>query len=206
MSKDFSKLASREQVERAIKALKANGIEAEFVETGEDAKRRVLELIPANVEVMNMTSVTLDTLGIPDEVNNSGRYDSMRNKLNRMDRQTQRSEMQKFSATPDWVVGSVHAVTQDGKIAVASNTGSQLGAYAYGSSNVVWVVGAQKIVADLDEAFKRIYEYVLPLESQRANKAYHITTGSFVSKLLIINREIQLGRIKLILVNEKLGF
>jgi hypothetical protein len=68
------------------------------------------------------------------------------------------------------------------------------------------VVGAQKIVKDVDEGFKRIYEYVLPKESVRANKAYNITTGSFVSKLLMINREVRPGRIKVILVKEKLGF
>lgn len=206
MLKEFFKLANKEDIESAISALKANGIQAEFVEEGADAKRRVLELIPAGAEVMNMTSITLDTIGLPDELNNSGKYNSIRAKLTRMDRKTQGSEMQKMGAAPEWAVGSVHAVTKDGKVLIASNTGSQLPSYVYGSPHVVWVVGAQKLTENLNDATKRIYEYVLPLESVRANKAYNITTGSNVSKLLIINKEINPNRIHLIFVNEVLGF
>ncbi len=99
----------------------------------------------------------------------------------------------------------MHAVTEDGKVLIASNSGSQLPAYAYGSGHVIWVVGAQKIVKNLDEGIKRIYEHSLPLESERARKAYGVP-GSAVNKLLIINKEIIPGRITMILTKEKLGF
>lgn len=202
----YDQLATKESVDKTIEALKSNGIEAKFVETGEDAKKEILSLIPQGAEVMNMTSVTLDTLGIPEEINESGKYDSVRSKLNKMDRQTEGSKMQKLGAAPDWAVGSVHAVIEDGHLLIASNTGSQLPAYASGAQHVIWVVGTQKIVKNNDEALKRIYEYVLPLESVRANKAYNITTGSNVSKLLILNKEVKPGRIIVIFVGEKLGF
>ena len=152
-----------------------------------------------------MTSVTLDKIGISKEINESGNYNSVRKKLMTMDRKTQGKEMQKLGAAPEYAIGSVHAVTEDGKILVASNSGSQLPAYVYSSNNVIFVVGTQKIVKNLNDAFKRIYEYTLPLESERAKKAYGVP-GSFVSKILIINREINPGRIKLIFVNEVLGF
>ncbi len=202
----WNQLVSKEIIDKTIEALKTNGINARFVQTGEDAKKEVLSLIPTRAEVFNQTSVTLDTIGIPQEINESGKYDSVRNKLNKMDRSTQSSQMQKLGAAPDWTVGSVHAVTEDGHVFIASNTGSQLSAYAGGVQHVIWVVGTQKIVKDDEQAMKRINEYVLPLESERANKAYNITTGSNVSKLLIINKEVNLGRITLILVGEKLGF
>lgn len=203
--KDFSQLADQLAIDRAIESLKANGIEAKFVQTSDEAKKEVLNLIPEKAEVMTMTSVTLDSTGIADEINNSDKFSPMRNKLNTMDRITQGSEMQKLGAAPDWVVGSVHAVTESGNVLVASNTGSQLPAYAYGSANVIWVVGTQKIVKDTEEALKRIYEYVLPLEAERAKKAYG-ALGSNVSKLLIINKEVKAGRITLIFVNQALGF
>ena len=123
-----------------------------------------------------------------------------------MNRETQGAEMLKIGAAPQWSVGSVHAVTEEGHIFIASNTGSQLPAYASGASNVIWVVGVQKIVKNNDKALKRIYEYVLPLESDRLNKAYNLTMGSNVSKLLIINKEVKQGRATLIFVGEKLGF
>ena len=123
----------------------------------------------------------------------------------KLDKKTEGSKMQKLGAAPDWVVGSVHAVTQDGHVLIASNTGSQLPAYAYGSGRVIWIVGAQKIVKDIDEGTRRVYEYVLPLESERAKKAYG-APGSAVNKLLVFNREAQPGRVTMIIVNEVLGY
>ncbi len=202
----WNQLADKQTIEKTIAALKNNGMEAKFVETGEEAKKEVLSLIPKGAEVMNMTSITLDTLGIPKALNESGNYNSVRSKLNSMDRETQGLEMQKLGAAPEWTVGSVHAVTEEGHVLIASNTGSQLSAYVYGSPHVIWVVGTQKIVKNTDEGIKRIYEYVLPLEGERANKAYNITTGSAVNKLLSINREVKPDRITIIFVNEVLGF
>ncbi len=204
--KDFSQLSDKQTIDKTIEALKKNGIDAKFVETGEEAKKEVFSLIPDGSEVMTMSSVTLDSLGIPKEVQESGKYDSVKNKLSSMDKETQGLDMQRLGAAPEWTVGSVHAVTEDGHVFIASNTGSQLPAYASGASHVIWVVGTQKIVKDDTEALERIYEYVLPLESVRLNKAYNITVGSFVSKLLILNREINKGRITMLFVNEKLGF
>ena len=152
-----------------------------------------------------MTSVTLEQTGIAKEINESGNYNAVRNKLYSMDKKTYGKRIQKLGAAPEWAVGSVHAVTQDGKIVVASATGSQLPAYSYGSLNVILVVGTQKIVGNIDEAFKRIYEYTLPLESERARKAYGVP-GSAVNKMLIINKEMQENRINVIFVGEALGF
>ena len=199
----WNTLATKQQIEKTIAALKANGIDALFVASGADAKKKVLETIPKGAEVMNKTSVTLDTIGLAKEINESGKFNSVRVKL--MDEKIPAREKKMFGAAPEWTVGSVHAVTESGEVMIASNTGSQLPAYGYGADHVVWVVGTQKIVKNVDEGRKRIYEYVLPLESERARKAYSVP-GSFVSKLLIFNREVTAGRITMILVGEVLGF
>ncbi len=201
----WNKLASRERIENTMKRLEENGVKAYFVENRKEAKEKVFEIIPKNSEVMTMTSVTLDALEILNEVNESGRYVSVRKKLNSMNRENQGREMQQLGAAPEWAIGSVHAVTEDGKIMIASNTGSQLPAYAYGADNIIFVVGAQKIVKDIDEGMKRIYEHSLILESERARKAYGVE-GSSVNKILLINREFKKDRIYLILVNEVLGY
>lgn len=157
-----------------------------------------------SAEVMTMTSVTLDTIGLREELNDSENFDSVRNKLKSINRETQSAQMQKIGAAPEWAVGSIHAVTENGEILVASHTGSQLAAYAYGARHVIWIVGRQKIVKNRDEALKRIYEYALPLENIRAQKAYG--TGSDVNKLLLINKEVNPHRLTIVFVNEKLGF
>ena len=204
MEKQFSELATEESINEAKAALEQNGISVVVVESGVEAKNKALEIIPEGAEIMNMSSVTVDSIGLSKELNESGKYDSVRNKFAKMDPKIQGAEMKKLGAAPEWAIGSVHAVTEDGKVVVASATGSQLPAYAYGSLHVLWIVGAQKIVKDMNEATKRVYEYVLPLESERAMKAYGM--GSNVNKELIFNKEVTPGRITMIIVKEKIGF
>jgi hypothetical protein len=204
--KNWDELANPESIAKVVESLKTNGINVVVVENSEEAKKKVLELLPPGSEVMTMSSVTLDTVGLSKEINESGKYNSVKAKLMKMDRKTQSLEMQKLGTAPEYAIGSVHAITQDGKLLIASNTGSQLPAYAYGASHVIWVVGTQKIVKDEEEGKKRIYEHILPLESERINKLNNITVGSFVSKLLIINRERKPDRLTVIFVKEKIGF
>jgi len=200
----FSILASDAQIERTMKALEANNIHAIVAENGADARKKLFEIIPAHAEVFTSSSVTLSALGIPDEIDKSTRYNSVRVKMAVMDRKTQNREMQKLGATPEFMIGSVHAVTETGRIIVASKTGSQLAGYAAGAVHVLWVVGTQKIVPTLEIGLKRVEEYTLPLETARAQKAFGV--GSSIDKLLIVNKEFMPGRSTMILVKENLGF
>lgn len=198
----WSKTADKTVVEKTMKALKASGIDAVFVKTRDDARKEVLKLIPKGSQVMAMTSETLRLSGIADEIDKSKDYKSAKKAFS--EGKLGESDKRKLGAAPDYVVGSVHAVTQDGKVLIASATGSQLPAYAYGSKKVIWVVGTQKIVKTTDEGIKRIYDYTFPLENARARIAYGM--DSFVSKILIVNKEFQAGRISLIFIDEAIGF
>jgi len=112
--------------------------------------------------------------------------------------------MRQLSAAPDWVVGSVHAVTEDGSLLIASASGSQLGPIVSGAGHVVLVIGGQKIVANLTVGLRRIYEYCFPLEDRRARQAYGVPSG--VNNILIINHVTTPGRVTAILVNKMVGF
>jgi len=201
---EFAKLASDEQIERVVKALEANGIHALVAESAEEAKRIFFKVVPEGAEVFLGASVTLETLGIRDEIDQSGRYDALRPKMFDMDRATQGREIRKLVGAPDYAAGSVHAVTEDGQVLIASNTGSQLGPYASGAGNVIWIVGTQKIVKDLNEGFRRIYEYDLPLETEHMRQLYNMPTN--VNKVLVVNREIRPNRITMIIVKEEVGY
>jgi len=203
-NKTFAKLASDERIARAAKALEANGIKVLIAKNGEEAKRLFFEMVPDGSEIFLGASVTLEKLGITVEVDKSGRFDSLRPKMFAMNRETQGREMRKLVGAPDFAAGSVHAVTEDGQVMIASKTGSQLGPYASSAGKVIWVVGAQKIVKDLNEGFKRIQEYSVPLEEEHMQQLYKI--GTDLSKLLIINREIRPNRITMIIVKEEVGF
>lgn len=148
-------------------------------------------------------SETMRELGITQEIDESGRYESVRARLMALDRATQFREMQKLAAAPDYILGSAQAITEDGEIVVGSGTGSQLGAYAYSAGQVILVVGHQKIVRDTNEAFRRLREYGLPREFARMQAAGR--PGTVLAKTLIIHQEFR-GRITVILVPATLGF
>ncbi len=204
LNKDFSKLADSKTIAKVISALEGNGIKALVAENGNEAKKKVLSILPEGAEVFTMTSQTAEGISLAKTINESKKYNSVRNKLMAMDRNTQNREMAKLGATPEFVIGSVHAVTEDGQLLIASASGSQLPAEAYSAGKVVFLVGTQKIVKDLQEGLKRIYEYSYPLEDERAQKAYGMRSG--VNKILIINKEMTPGRITVILIKENLGF
>ena len=201
---EFSRLASAAQIERTMQALEANNIHTILAENGAVAKKKLFEILPGDAEVFTSSSVTLSALGISDEIDKSGHYVSVRAKLGEMDPKTQTREMQKMGATPEYMIGSVHAVTETGRILIASLSGSQLAGYAAAAEHIIWVVGTQKIVPTLEEGIRRLQEYTLPLEDARAFKAYGI--HSSINKLLIVKKEVVPGRTTMILVKENLGF
>ena len=203
-NKEFTKLASAEQVARVAKALELNGMKVLIAENGEEAKRLVLDLVPQGAEVYANQSQTLDKLGLRDEFDKSGRYEAVRPKVLSLDRKTQADEIRKLRSSPDYIIGSVQAITETGQVLTSSFGGSQLGAYAYGSAKVIWIVGTQKLVKDLDEGFRRIEEYSYPLEDARLLAALGI--HSAVGKTLIVNREVVPGRVTIVLVKEELGY
>lgn len=184
----WTKIPNNKIISQVIEALKKNGIETFLVNNKDEAKAKVLELIPKGSEVMTMTSKTLETSGIADVLNNSGEFDSVRNKLKSMDRNTQNKQMKELGAAPNYAVGSVHAITKQGQVLIASASGSQLPAYVYGAEHVIWIAGAHKIVETLEDGIQRLYEHILPLESERVRQVYGMPKSS-VNKLLIYNQE-----------------
>jgi hypothetical protein len=201
---EFCRVASDERISSAVSALEANGVGTFVVESGAEARSLVRSLLPEGAEVYNNTSRTLEAIGVADDIERSGRYHPLRPRLYRMDREMQRREMRTLAASPEYVVGSVHAVTEEGSLLIASATGSQLGPLVSGAENVILVIGGQKIVRDLEAGLRRIREYCFPLEDERARRAYGVPSG--VNNVLIINRVAAPGRVTAVLVKERLGF
>ena len=167
---------------------------------------RITGLIPQCAEVMTGSSTTLKEIGFVDFLS-SGKHswNNLKEKIVSEKDPKKQAELRKKSITSEYFLGSVHAVTQLGEVVVASATGSQLSSYVYASSNVIWAVGTQKIVPNLEEGLRRIREYVFPLEDQRMKQAGF--RGSTIAKILIFEKETLPSRkITLILINEKLGF
>ena len=204
VSTEFTELASDERIAAAAAALERKGIEPLLAATGAEARGMVGSLLVEGAEVYNNTSRTLEAIGVADDIERSGRYRPLRLRMYQMDREMQRREMRILAASPDYVLGSVHALTESGSLLIASASGSQLGPLVSGAGQVILVIGAQKIVGDVATGMRRIYEYCYPLEDARARQAYGMPSG--VNNILIINKVVAPGRVTAIIVKQRLGF
>ena len=199
----FTALPDEQTLAATVVALEEHGFSVDIVDDLEAARDAVLARIPEGSSVMTNTSVTLEETGIAETINNGGLYESVRNKLLELDFATQLQEMKAIGGRPDFSLGSVHAVTRDGVLAIASASGSQLASSAWGATNVIFVVGAQKLVPTLEAARERIYEHSLKLEDARAYAAYG--QNSYVGKILEIHQEFP-DRIHVVLIRQSVGF
>jgi hypothetical protein len=199
----FAVPADSAALARTAEALRAHGFEAQVVSDAAAAREMLLGLIPEGAEVGEGPSMTMDQIGVTDIVENSGKYDAIRPRTRAMDRATQMREIRKLGAAPDFQINSVQAAPEDGRIVVASATGSQLGPISFGAGRVILVVGAQKVVPDLATAFKRVEEYSYPIEDAKIQAA--LGRHSAVHKMLILSGEFAPGRVTVILVGEAVG-
>jgi hypothetical protein len=199
----FTTLPDDETLATTVVALEEHGFSVEVADDLDAARHAVLARIPEGSSVMTNTSVTLEETGIAKAINDGGPYESVRNKMLALDFETQAQEMKAIAGQPDFAIGSVHGVTRDGALLIASASGSQLASYAWGASNVIFVVGAHKLVPTLEAGQQRITEHSLKLEDARALAAYG--QNSSIGKVLEIHQE-RPGRIHIVLIRRVIGF
>jgi hypothetical protein len=202
-SERFTRLPDEERLAATVVALEEHGFSVDVVDGFDAAREAVLARIPEGSSVMTNTSVTLQETGVAAAIDDGERYESARNKMMALDYATQRQEMKRIAGEATFALGSVHAITSDGALVIASASGSQLASYVSGAENVIFVVGAQKLVSTTEEAHERIFQHSLPLEDARAFAAYG--QNSRVGKILEIHQE-NPGRIHVVLILRSVGF
>jgi ketosteroid isomerase-like protein len=200
----FTEPASEARLDRAAAALKSHGFNVEILDDVTTARERIKDLIPEGAGVFTASSETLRLSGIDADLNDSGRYQSLKSRTLGMDRVADADEIWRLVACPEYVVGSVAAVTETGSLVAASASGSQIPAYVNGATRAIWIVGAQKVVPDLNTALRRIEEHAYPLENDRAQKVYG--GPSAINRLLILNGEHVPGTRTVLLLREAIGF
>ena len=201
-------LAGKERLDRTVAALRDRGVQAEISTNRANALARLHELIPAGSSLMTGASVTLKEIGFESELMAGNHPWNWLKPAILAEKDPQRQQdLRRHSSISDCFVGSVQAVTEAGEIVVASGSGSQIAAYAYSSSRVIWVVGVQKNVPDLESAFRRVREWCVPKMEELTRASGRPDLG-VVGKLLVFEREMaHLSRnVHLILVDDMLGF
>ena len=196
--------ASAESISRTIEALVARNVDAVLVENGDAALAMLKELAPEGCEIFVSTSETLDAIGYTEYMHGNDRYINLHDRMLAQPDAASQREFRRTTTTADYFVGSVQAIAETGEIVVASGSGSQIGAYAYGARHVILVAGTQKICPTLAEAEARTRGYTLErhdrwLEGRGSGPAP-------IGKFLVMEHEPVVGRITMILIPERLGW
>lgn len=203
----FNKLADKESLEKTIKALGEKNFIPIVLKNKKEALSKIKELIPSGASVMNGASVTLEQIGYIEYLK-SGKHSwsNLHAQILAENDKEKRGELRKRSVLSDYYLGSVHAVSEEGELLIGSNSGSQLPHLVFTSPNLILVVSTKKIVSSLDEAMKRLEEYVIPLEEARMQAA--TGSGTELNKIVILKKEPSFSgrKIYILLVKEDLGF
>lgn len=204
---DYNTLASQKAVDATVTALGKKGFEVFVVGTGAEALAKIKELIPKGASVMNGSSKTLEQIGYIDYLK-SGSHGWVNPKVAILGEKDSAKQglLRRQALTSDYYLGSVHALAENGEFVIGSNTGSQLPHVVYSSPNLIFVVSTKKIVPTLADAMKRLEEHVMPLEDEHMQQLYNMRTT--LNKVVIFKGESTFnGRtLRMILVNEDLGF
>jgi L-lactate utilization protein LutC len=204
----YSVPATSQEIERTMSAVGARGIATELVGNKADALARLRELIPPGASVSTGGSLSLKEIGFEELlISKNHPWRNLKDEIVAEKDPARATLLRRQATLADYFLGSVHAVAQTGQLVIASMSGSQLAPYAYSSGHIIWVVGTQKIAANLDDAIRRVREYVLPHEDKRMRELTAGKMGSMIGKLLIIEQEAPfLGRkLTLLFVNEVVG-
>src|SRR5258708_26797225 len=141
LREDFASPASEQTIQRVAQSMRERNIEVVVVDDGDQAREVVLERLPEGAEVHSGKSKTLQDAGIFDAIHDASRYDALRPRIFKMDRQTQAREIRKLIAGPDFMLGSVNAVIEDGVLVAASASSKHLGPYARNTGKEILVAG-----------------------------------------------------------------
>lgn len=204
---DYTTLASSASVEKASQGLKSRGFEPIVVKDGAEALELIKTLIPKGASVMNGSSVTLEQIGFVEYLKEGKHeWNDLHAAILKEEDPAKRSELRKYSVVSDYYLGSVHALSETGEMVIASNTGSQQPHLVYTSSSLILVVSTQKITPDLQTALDRLHSHVVPLEDEHMKQLYG--SGTKLNKTVILHGESAMMKrsVKVLLVNEKLGF
>lgn len=199
--------------DRIIQSLQARNMEGFYAETKEEALKIALKLISENASVAWGGSMSIQEIGLKDAVC-QGNYRVYNREEARTPEEKRAVELATYDC--DYFLTSANAVSEDGMIVNIDGNANRVSAIAYGPKHVLMIVGMNKVVRDIDAAVSRARNEAAPINAQRFNldTPCSKTGACFDCKIpdticcqfLITRYSKHAGRIKMILINEDLGF
>ena len=202
----WNKLPNKSIIDKTVNALISNGINVNVVKNSENALEHIIKLIPPNASVMSGGSTTLKQIGFLNYLNgNFNKWKNLHKNIYNENDEIKRLDLRRTAVTADYFLGSVGAITIDGKLMLTDRSGTRISAYSFAAKKVIIVASANKIVDSLEIGKLRIIEHALPLEDKRMRDENN--SFSAIAKWLIIEKEFNKDRITLIIItDEQLGF
>lgn len=209
---NFVKQANKVKADTIIKNLNKRSMEGYYCETIEEAKEKVLSLITKADTVSWGGSMTIDSLGVKEFLKE--------NNYKVIDRESaapeERDQVMKKALLADVFLSSTNAITMDGELINIDGRGNRLAAFCFGPDSVIVVAGMNKVVRDLESGMKRVRtDACVPNAIRFDTKTPCTVTGicteckiptTICGQILVTRYSKPQNRIKVILVDEKLGF
>ncbi len=198
---------------QVIKGLKSRNMAGYFTETKEDALKKALELIPEGSSISWGGTTSAAEIGLKDAVC-SGNYTVYNREAAPNPEEKRAAELAAYDC--DYYLASANAITEDGIMVNIDGFANRVSAIAAGPRNVIMIVGINKIVKNIDAAMSRARNEAAPINAQRFNLStpcsetgccYDCKSPDCICCQILITRYSKIPeRIKVILVNDSLGF
>ena len=199
-------------------ALEENNFEVFLADNATDARQIV------QTEVLPKTGAKSVSWGGSLTFTSTGLYDAIKDRpgleiLDAFDKELtgeKKWELRRQALLVDLFITGTNAVTETGKLVNLDMYGNRIAAITFGPKNVVILVGRNKIVPDVYEAMFRIKNYAAPINSMRLDKKTPCVKTSccedcksperICNTWTITEKSFPKGRIKVVLINEDMGF
>lgn len=205
----------QKRAEALIKNLAKKSMVGYYTADADEARDKVMSLIPEGATVILTGSQTLEQIGVKPILRDSGKYDT----LNPYEPGIEPGEdiaRRRRGMTADVMVSSTNAITEDGALVNLDGMGNRTAGMIFGPAKVVLAVGMNKVVADEEEAWVRIRNYSAPLNNRRINTPNPCTETGFCQDcnskrricnyFTVIERSYIPNRIHIVLIGQDLGY
>lgn len=201
------------RAEKLIQALEKRNMEASYAANTEEALAQALAWIPTGSRVGWGGSVSIDAIGLKDAIR-QGDYIALDRDV--VPAEEKDAVMHEILADCDYFLTSANAIAEDGVMVNIDGKANRVAAMCYGPRHVLYIVGMNKVVATAEDAYRRTRTEASPINAMRfdIDTPCHKTgccydcqsPDTICCQILITRYNFTPGRVKVILVEDSLGF
>jgi len=214
MDENIKRDIYQKRCELALKALKANGFQATYVDNSINALQQVMSEIPKEASVGISGTVTVREIGLVDALEKQGNtiYTDWNNGLDK----EEKLRIRRAGNASDIYITSSNAITLNGQLVNIDGTGNRVAAMIFGPKKTIIIAGVNKVVDTLNDAFARSRNIACPLNGRRlgldipcalTDKCTDCNLAQRMCRVsVVIDKKPHLSDIIIFLIGEKLGY